>query len=372
MRRPYVSLTAAFISICGWLSTGWADEFNPFAELVSSEEVQAPLSPAEAPPLPAESFDAPLPEVYETPGTEFIPVPQQGHPEGEPFPVPHEEHGEHHQFHEPGKMHGHEMHGEGHTEEHGGHEHFEHHEAHHHHHHAHEHEHEEELGNIRITPLYREIESDLWNKVFDSMYSVNIGTTFWQHERNHGSYNTQVGLVTEFQYSALEGKSNTNISSAVSNVFGFRENIRVKDADIYGGNIGLSFVANTYLPDSCTKLELGFTPLVTVGSLNANLIANQPTAIQPSIVLRSEASKNGTIVGGDFRLWTGIKTESGFRAGITGFYGVSETDAIFDSSETFNTYGGGVYVEIPTRFVPHEFPAPIGTFQWIEELFGLH
>jgi hypothetical protein len=88
--------------------------------------------------------------------------------------------------------------------------------------------------------------------------------------------------------------------------------------------------------------------------------------------LGRRASDNGTIVGGDFRVWTGIKTESGFRAGLTGFYGVAETDAIFDSSKTFNTYGGGVYVEIPTRCIPHEFPAPMGAFQWFEELFHLH
>jgi hypothetical protein len=50
---------------------------------------------------------------------------------------------------------------------------------------------------------------------------------------------------------------------------------------------------------------------------------------------------------------------------------VAETDAIFDSSETFNTYGGGVYVEMPTRFIPHEFPAPMGAFQWFEELLHL-
>lgn len=361
MRRPYVSLTAAFISICGWLSTGLAEEFNPFAEFANSEEAAAPLSPGSTPP------EASPPGVYEAPQTEFVPVPHEGHP------------GTHPQ-HEPHEVHGHEMHGEGHSEHHEGHEHheshehFEHHEHHHHAHHGgHEgHGHEEELGNIRVTPLYREIESDIWNQVFDSMYSVNIGTTFWQHERHHHSYNTQVGLVTEFQYSSLDGKSRTNISSAVSNPFGIRENIRVKDADIYGGNIGLSFVANTYLPDSCTKLELGFTPLVTVGNLSANLVANQPTTSQPTIVLDRRASKNGTIVGGDFRVWTGIQTESGFRAGFTGFYGVAETDAIFDRSESFNTYGGGVYVEMPTRFVPHEFPAPVGTFQWIEEIFHLH
>lgn len=354
MRRPYVSLTAAFISICGWLSNGLAQDFSPFAE-PASEEAAAPFSPAEAPPLPSSSLDASQPVLYEPPETEFVPVPQEGtsatHPQ-----------------HESPEMHGDALHGDGMHDE----EHFEHiHHAYHEYHEHEHHEHEEELGNIRVTPLYREIESDLWRKVFDSMYSVNIGTTFWQREHHHHNFNTQVGLVTEFQYSALDGKRDTVISSAVSNVFGFRENIYVKDADIYAGNIGLSFVANTYLPNSCTKLELGFTPLVTIGSLNANLVANQPTANPPSIVLDRRASKNGTIVGGDFRLWTGIKTESGFRAGITGFYGVSETDAIFDSSQTFNTYGGGVYVELPTRFVPHEFPAPVGTFQWFEKLFHL-
>lgn len=355
MRRPYVSLTAAFISICGWLSTGSAEEFNPFAELVSSEEAAAPLEPAEPPPLPGEIDPAPPAVPSITPETELVPVPQDGTTETHPL----------HEMPE------HEPHGEGHSEHHEAHEHHEHHEHHHHAHHEH-HGHEEELGNIRVTPLYREIESDLWNSVFDSMYSVNIGTTFWQREHHHHNFSTQVGLVTEFQYSALDGKSDTTISSAVSNVFGIRETVRVKDADIYGGNIGLSFVASTYLPDSCTKLELGFTPLVTIGSLNANLITSPATASQADIVLDRRASDNGTIVGGDFRVWTGIKTESGFRAGLTGFYGVSETDAIFDSSETFNTYGGGVYVELPTRFVPHEFPAPMGTFQWFEELFGLH
>ena len=329
MRRPIVSLSAAVAAMLGWLSSGWADEFNPFAQKVSLQEAVAPLSPQ-----PARA--------------------------NEPALIPHQEGGEatggHEGAHE--GMEGHEEHHEFHEDH-----------AHHHHHH---HEHEEPLGNIRVTPLYREIESDIWDLVFDSMYSVNIGTTFWQPEHHHYNYSTQVGLVTEFQYSALDGRSGTTISSAVSNPFAIRENVRVNDADIYAGNIGLSFVMNTYLPDSCTKLELGITPLLTIGSLNADLERSAPTPTnQTTIVLDRRASDNGTIVGGDFRLWTGIKTESGYRAGITGFYGVAETDAIFDSSQTFNTYGGGVYLEMPTRFVPHEFPAPMGAFQWFEEIFGL-
>jgi hypothetical protein len=188
---------------------------------------------------------------------------------------------------------------------------------------------------------------------------------------NRHNYSTQVGLVTEFQYSALDAKSGVNISSVVSNPFNIRENVRVDDANIYAGNIGLSFVANRYLPDSCTKLELGFSPILTIGNLTSKLLSNTPTAGQTNIILDRGASNDGTIVGGDFRLWTGIQTHSGFRAGVTGFYGIAETDAIYDVSEQFNTYGGGFYVEIPTRCIPHEFPAPVGTFQWIEELFHL-
>lgn len=330
MRRPIVSLSAAAAAMLGWLSTGSGQDFRPYTPQVTLQEAVAPLSPEP----------------------------------GEPVPIPHVE---------PAETHGeaHEAPHKGHGELHEGHDHHEFHE-HHAHHHRHGHEHEEPVGNIRITPLYREIESDIWDLVFDSMYSINVGTTFWQPEHHHHNYSTQVGLVTEFQYSALDARSGTNINSVVSIPFAIRENLRVDDADIYAGNIGLSFVMNTYLPDSCTKLELGVTPLLTIGSLNADLEPNTPTAGDRTIVLDRGASDNGTIVGGDFRLWTGVKTESGFRAGVTGFYGVAETDAIFDSSETFNTYGGGFYVEMPTHCVPHEFPAPVGTFQWIEEIFGLH
>jgi hypothetical protein len=203
------------------------------------------------------------------------------------------------------------------------------------------------------------------------MYSINVGTTFWQPEHCHSGFNTQSGLVVEFQYTGLDGDNSTVINSAVSNVFGFRETLVVDTADIYAGNIGLSFAANTCLPNSWTKWEVGVSPILTIGNLSAEFEAATPTPGQRTIVLDRRASKNGTIVGGDFRVWTGIKTPSGFRAGLVGFYGVAETDAIFDRSETFNTYGGGAYVEMPTRFIPHEFPAPTGALQWFEEIFGL-
>lgn len=349
MRRPFVSLSAVAVGLFGWLTTGLAEEFNPFAEQVSLQEAVAPLSPQ---PVPVEAMEqpgaAPHGETHDPTSGMHDGTLEMQEAHGDPHTLGQDPHSVHHAQPHHGYEYGHE------------------------HGHEHAHEHEEPIGNIRVTPLYREIESDIWNRVFDNMYSVNVGTTFWQHERHHDNYSTQVGLVTEFQYSRLDAKSDTNINSVTSIPFARRENLRVKDADIYGGNIGLSFVVNTYLPNSATKLELGVSPLLTIGSLNADLEPNRPTAGQDTIVLDRGASDNGTIVGGDFRLWTGIKTESGYRAGITGFYGVAETDAIFDSSETFNTYGGGVYLEMPTRFVPHEFPAPKGTFQWFEETFGLY
>ena len=363
MRRPILRLIAVFGGAGAWMMPAWAEEFQPFAQQVSQPEAAAPMTPAPQP------FPPEVPLGEQTPSLQRGQYRIEGQTEWKEYEyeVPahdahaHPEHHEHHAHHE-------------------------------HHHHAHHHEHEEPLGNLRVTPLYREIESDIWDSVFDTMYSVNVGTTFWQPEHHHGYFNTQVGLVTEFQYSSLDGESDTTINSVVSVPFAIREIVRVKEADIYAGNIGLSFVANTYLPDSCNKLELGFTPLLTIGNLNADLERSAPfgpsrdaviaaiTAYPPlppgtpqgDIILGRRASDNGTIVGGDFRVWTGIKTESGFRAGITGFYGVAQTDAIFDSSRTFNTYGGGVYVEMPTRFIPHEFPAPVGAFQWIEEIFHLH
>ena len=34
-----------------------------------------------------------------------------------------------------------------------------------------------------------------------------MGTTFWQPERHHENFSTQVGLVTEFQYSSLQAQT---------------------------------------------------------------------------------------------------------------------------------------------------------------------
>lgn len=331
MRRPIFSLMAVLGGVWSLTMAGIAGEYNPFED----------PSPFEAAVSPIDS--APEPVLSETDLHSAEVPPEPGH-----------------------ALEGHEGHAAE-AEEHGLHE------EHHEHHHAHhEHEHEEELGNIRIMPLFREIESDIWDAVFDDMYSINLGTTFYQPEHCHNGFNTQTGLVVEFQYSSLDGNNTTNISSARSNIRGgIRENLVVNSADIYAGNIGLSFAANTHLPNSWTKLEIGVSPILTIGNLSAEFDANTPTPGQRTIVLDRSASKNGTIVGGDFRAWTGIKTHGGFRAGLVGFYGVAETDAIFDSSQKFNTYGGGVYVEMPTHCVPHEFPAPMGTFQWFEEIFHL-
>ena len=162
-----------------------------------------------------------------------------------------------------------------------------------------------------------------------------------------------------------------NINSVISIPFNTRQNLRISDANIYAGNIGPSFAINRYLSNSTTKVELGFTPLVTIGSFNTRLVPNTPRPAKANCFWTAGLRTMPPIVGGDFRLWTGIKTKSGFRAGITGFYGVAATNAVYDTSQSFRTYGGGVYVELPTRCVPHEFPAPTGTFQWFEKLFGL-
>ncbi len=331
------------------MRAGLAEEYNPFAEAPPIQTPAPLLSPAPEPVLPGESLGHPATESHE------------GHHSND----------SHGGIHEGGESHGlgHSEHGHesGHHENH---EHNEHHAHHAHHGHHGEHEHEEKLGNFRVTPLWRGIQTDLWDSIFDSMYSVNVGTTFWQPERHYWNFSTQVGLLTEFQYSTLDARPGVNISEVTSIPFGRRQNVRIDDADIYAGNLGLSFAINTHINDH-TKVELGFSPILTIGNLSTNLIPNTPAPNEPTIRLDRGASDNGTIVGGDFRFWTGFKTESGLRAGLTGFYGVAETDAIFDASKDFNTYGGGFYVEIPTRFVPHEFPAPVGTFQWFEEILGL-
>jgi hypothetical protein len=330
---------AVLCSVWSLTTAGMAGDFNPFEDPFPLEETAAPMDPA------------PEPVTSESELQSLDMPPEPGHaPEG-------------HGAYEEG-MGEHGLH-----EEHG-HEHFEHFEHHEHHVH-HEHHHEEEPGNIHLMPRFREIESDLFDAVFDDMYSINLGTTFWQPEHCHNGFNTQTGLVVEFEYTALDGDNSTLIDSAVSNVFNIRETLVVQDADIYAGNIGLSFVANRCLPNSWSKWEVGVSPILSIGSLNAELEETIPTPGQRTIQLSRRASKNGTIVGGDFRLWTGIKTCTGFRAGLVGFYGVAKTDAIFDSSENFDTYGGGLYVEMPTNFIPHELPVPTGALQWFEEIFHL-
>ncbi len=342
MRRPILSLMAVCGSVWGWTAAGWAQEFNPFGDLNSSQQsIAAPLSPDASGTIHGDS----LYNVSETPPPSPNPLPGA-------LPGPAED-----LEAQEGGLHAEDAHG---------------HAAHNHHEHCEwEEEHEEEpLGNIRVTPLYRTIESAKWKKLFHNMYSINVGTTFWQPEHHHGGYNTQFGVTAEFQYSHLDPKS-VNINSVISIPFNTRQNLRINDANMYGGNIGPSFAINRYLSNSTTKVELGFTPLVTIGSFNTRLGPNNPSPGQSQLFLDRGASNDAPIVGGDFRLWTGIKTQSGFRAGVTGFYGVAATSAVYDTSQTFKTYGGGVYVELPTRFVPHEFPAPTGTFQWFERLLHL-
>ena len=341
MRRPILSLLAVCGCVWGWTAAGLAEDFNPFSDLNSPEErTAAPFAPDSSETLPRLSLN----NFAETPP-----------PAPEPLPEALPEPAESLEAYE-AEMHAHDAHG--------------HSVPHVHHVHCECEEHEERIGNIRVTPLYRGIESTKWNRLFHNMYSINVGTTFWQPERHHNRYNTQFGVTAEFQYSSLDPK-NVNINSVISVPFNTRQNLRINDANIYGGNIGPSFAINRYLSNSTTKLELGFTPLVTIGSFNTKLVPNTPSAGQSQLFLDRGASSDAPIVGGDFRLWTGIKTQSGFRAGLTGFYGVAATSAVYDTSQSFKTYGGGIYVELPTRFVPHEFPAPTGTFQWFENLFGL-
>ncbi len=334
MRRPLISLMAVCGIVWGGTATGQAQEFNPFANSNSPDQ-RAPFAPnapeisltqsiIEPPPSPE-----PLPNALPGPAEDLEGPHQPAHSEG---------HAAEHVFHE--------------------------------HEYCEYEEEEERIGNIRVTPLYRTIESAKWKKLFHNMYSINVGTTFWQPEHHHGRFNTQFGVTAEFQYSHLDPKS-VNINSVISIPFNTRQNLRINDANMYAGNIGPSFAINRYLSNSTTKVELGFTPLVTIGSFNTKLVPNNPSPGQSQLFLDRGASNDAPIVGGDFRLWTGIKTKSGFRAGVTGFYGVAATSAVYDTSQTFRTYGGGLYVELPTRCVPHEFPAPTGTFQWFEKLFGL-
>ncbi len=355
MRRPLFRLMAVVVgSLWGWSTPGLADDFNPFEDPISQNRPATPLVSAPEPFSPTETlFDSPAeaPAPVPNPGEATPATTGEAHPENQEggqgdsvYKLHDEEHLQPHEEHAPHFME-----------------------------HMHEEEHEPEpLGNIRVTPLYRQIESGLFRQLFKNMYSVNVGTTFWQPEQNHGLFNTQVGFLTEFQYSGLNPRNNVNISSVTSVPFATRENLRVDHANLYTGNLGLSFAANTYLPDSCTKLELGFSPIVTIGALTTGLVQNtHPLAGQSNIFLDRGASSYGHYIGGDFRLWTGIKTQSGFRAGITGFYSVAETPVIYDVSNRFRTYGGGFFVEMPTRFVPHEVPVPIGTLQWIEKVFHL-
>ena len=250
-----------------------------------------------------------------------------------------------------------------------------HHETHHQHHHHHHlpHEHEEERGRFVVTPFYREFDSDLWDNTFKGMSGFHVGTTFWKPWHELGGLHVRKGFITEFTFGTMDGEDNVNLNGAALSPFETSVfNYRVEDAQLYAGTIGLALEATKYFESTDTRWDVGMAPTLNIGNLNADIQANTPRPGDSQYMLRAVPSDNGTLVNFDMRFWTGIALPNDMRAGVMGFIGYGETDAVFGRSEQFTSYGGGLYLDIPTRFVPHEFPAPAGTFQWLEVLCGEH
>lgn len=316
---------------------------------------------SEAPPVPA-------PETAQ-PAKESAPHSTEGHQPHTEHAPGHEAHGEHghagdHHADDQHGGHGHDEHGHG--------DHGAHHEHHHHAHHAH-HEHEEPVGDLFVMPYVRDFVSDRWDAVFNTAYGVNVGTVFWQPRHHVNGLEMRVGLLTEFSFMVMEGRDNTSLNSALlSPILNEPPNRRVDHAEMYAGNIGLAFEWSDYFAGSCDRWTFGLAPILTVGNINSDL---EPDSFDPrerQFFIDRRPSDNGRIVNGDLRGWLGIEMHNGLRAGINGFYGIGTTDAVFGDSKRINSIGGGVYIDIPTEAIPHEFPAVAGTFQWIEVLFGLH
>ncbi len=324
------------------------------AGVVRAEETLVPITDA-----PTGSASVSFPTEFETesPG---VPAPSMAdwgeHPPEEVF-EPHHAEKLHEPIHEP--------------------HHAEHHEEHHHaHHHHHEypHELEEKKGRFVVTPFYREFDSDLWDNTFKGMSGFHLGTTFWKpwHELG-GCWFARHGFSTEFTYGSMDAEENVNLNGRVLSRFETSSfNFRVDEAQLYAGTLGLPLEITRYSEASGTRLDFGMSPTINIGNLTADI---EPTGRRPNAdqyILRAKPSENGTLVNFDMRFWTGIALPNDVRAGVMGFIGYGQTDAVFGRSEQFTSYGGGMYIDIPTRFVPHEFPAPAGTFQWLEVLCGEH
>ncbi|MBW3538971.1 MAG: hypothetical protein KY476_01750 [Planctomycetes bacterium] len=242
-----------------------------------------------------------------------------------------------------------------------------------HEHHAHAHHetcHEclhEEPGRLVLLGTVTGFHSKLWRDAFHPVYGFNAGTVFWHHEPHCcNGRPVHFGLLAEFRFGSTQGRSHVNLRNL--NPLG-PPNTKMKRAELYEGNLGLAFASRREAAGG--TIETGVAPFLSVGSMNADLGPNDFDPTDKQLVVLSPPSKNGTIVGGHLRLWTAYESAGGTKVGGFVQAGISETDAIFSNSERMNTYGGGLYLDMPTDCIPAELPHPMGALQWIEWLFHL-
>jgi hypothetical protein len=243
-------------------------------------------------------------------------------------------------------------------------------------HEEHEEHEEEERGRFQTWGYYRTFSSDLWDRTFETMFGFNVGTTWWKHwDGEWGEIQRRVGCLTEFTYGYMDARDGTNLDGSILNPFDTSVfDFRVDHAELYAGTIGPAFEMQRRLGEDHhdqSAVHWGFAPLLTIGNLDTSIEANPLGAGERQIVLRDEPTENGTLVNFDLRGWAGMTFSGGARVGVMGFWGYGETDAVFGTSERLATHGAGLYIDLPTKLIPHEFPAPAGTFQWFEEIFNL-
>ena len=334
-------------------TSGRVSVFAPVPPTAGTARV-GQASPLDLPPAPSAEGGVALPPPAAGPVEDLGAPPEPSLPHEEP----HHAEATHH-----GAEHGHTHH------------------AHAHHAH-HEEEHEEESGHLTIWPYARFHASSLWDDTFDPMIGFNAGTIFWREPECWFGRPTRCGLILEFGYGAMDAKEDVTLvqperrpAPAEFDIVGEPDRIgpdyyKVENAKLYTGNIGVAFETMQALGDTGMAMETGFAPVLLIGSLNSdfNRVGGVVPGDQAIFINQERERDSGTYVGGDFRVWMNVVSESGMRAGVFAFGGIADCEAVFSNSEDFNSYGGGLYFDMPTNWIPAKLPKLSGSTQWIDWL----
>ena len=242
-------------------------------------------------------------------------------------------------------------------------------------------EHEEELGRLTVTPLVRVHDSDVWDETFDDLYGFNLGTVFWREPGWCHGRPVHLGFIAEFGFATMEGEDGVTLvrperAPDRTDIFSNPATIgptffKVEDAQLYTGNLGFALATHTQLGDSGACWQVGVAPVLLIGNINSDfvLVPGPEVGDRQIPIDRDKKRDSGTFVGGDLRMWSAVELADGTRIGGMGFVGVGETEAIFSDSERLNSWGGGVYVDMPTSWVPARVPQLSGSLQWFDWLF---